>query len=399
MASTLIVYKSDNRVISTSFQDKKLCSLRPEKDNGILTGSIYVGKIMQIVPTINAAFVKVEGEENWYLPLEKCTHPITAQSHADGKLHVGDELLVQIEKEASKNKTVTVVGNYNLTGCYFVIMHGANGIHVSKKITDKEAEAKVRNILELFFSNSARSRKGFGIMLRTNAAFASNEQLTSELTYLMETYDALNKKALNVVPGTKLRDGLPNYLCELRDSYTYDFDRYVTDDISIFTQMKEFLSAFRPEEEKKLELYSDSMVSLPCVYNMEANLSELLGKKVWLKSGAYLVIEQTEAMVVVDVNSGKCTAEKRNKTGFLQVNLEAATEICRQLILRNLSGIIMIDFIDMRSQEEKNQLLEHLRKELRKDRIRSELVEMTKLNLVEVTREKTHRPLAEEFRN
>lgn len=400
MAHTLVVTKDNGKIISASFSGNELVSLHAEAaERTVVPGSIYVGKIMQLLPVVNAAFVKVAGEENWYLPLEKCSAPVGAVSHADGKLHAGDEILVQVEKEAAKKKTVTVIGDFSLTGCNFVLMHGSGGIHVSKKITDKEAEKRVVSLTERLLADLKSEEMKVGVMLRTNSANASDDALAAELTTLFSEYGELLLKAKSSFPGTCLRKGYPNYLCELRDGYADQIERLVTDDSDIYSDMRQYLSAFRPEALGQLSLYENESVSLFRVYNLKARISELLGKKVWLKSGAYLVIEQTEAMVVIDVNSGKGTAAKRSADLFLSVNLEAAKEICRQLRLRSLSGIIMVDFINMKSDSEKTELLNFIRSELKKDRVKSELVEMTKLDLVEITRAKVARPLSEEFRS
>ena len=396
MADKLIVISEDRKIISAGFSDHVLMSLHAEEENReVIPGSIYLGRIMQLLPNVNAAFVKVCDTENWYLPLEKCTCPVGNAVHGDGKLHVGDTVLVQVEREAAKNKTVTVIGDFSLTGCFYVLMHGKSGLHVSKKITDREREAGVRKLTEELLNTLASSGLPIGIMLRTESVNQPDSVLGAELTLLIESYRRLIKKAESSLPGTCLVKAIPGYLKELRDSYSGTVGEYITDNRSIYEEMKAFLTDYRPDEASKLSFYEDPNLSLSKLYGIDTHIRELLGKKVWLKSGAFLVIEQTEAMVVIDVNSGKGTAGRKND--FLSLNTEAAREICRQLILRNLSGIIMIDFISMKTDSERSSLMEFLRRELKKDRVRTELVEMTKLGLVEITRAKTGKPLSEEF--
>ena len=190
--------------------------------------------------------------------------------------------------------------------------------------------------------------------------------------------------------------GHPAYLSALRDGSKASLEMIVTDQEDIFQEVKEYLSTSQPEDLKLLQKYEDGLLPLAKLYRLETVLKEALGKKVWLKSGAYLVIEPTEALSVIDVNTGKYSGKKVVRETILKVNLEAAEEIGRQLMLRNLSGIIIIDFIDMEAEEDKQCLLQKLEEVLFKDPVKTSLIEMTKLNLVEVTRKKIRKPLYEQ---
>ena len=184
-----------------------------------------------------------------------------------------------------------------------------------------------------------------------------------------------------------------SYLTELRDHTSWEYEQIVTDDEMIYHEVEGFLSTYMPEKKEQLTLYQDEAITLHKLYGIETKIQELLQTKVWLNSGAYLVIEQTEAMYVIDVNSGKNIAKKPTDSYILSINLEAAKEIMRQIRLRNLSGIILIDFINMEETSMKEQLMQELKKLARLDRIPTTIVDMTALGLVEITRKKTKRSL------
>lgn len=395
MENRLIVYRERQTVFSAEFRDRTLWELGVcGKEEAVVPGSLYVARVENIIPGIRAAFVRVPGEaENWYLPLEKANRPIVSRTHADGRLRCGDELLVQVEREAGKKKTVTAVADFSLTGCYFVILHGKQGIHHSSKIQDKNF---LQGIVPLVRARMEQNAP-YGVMVRTNAEGADETVLLRELDFLLETYRNLKKQALCRPAGTLLRKGLPAYLCTLRDSYHQSYDELVTDDDELFSEMQAYLRELRPELLPKLRKY-EGECPLKALYRMQTHLSELLSERVWLRSGAYLVIQQTEAMAVIDVNTGKATEQRRGSDGIFRCNLEAAGEIARQLRLRNLSGIILVDFIDMRTEEENRALLAELSRLVEEDRIETRVIDMTRLHLVELTRTKIRKPLAEQLR-
>lgn len=394
MENSIIIYREQGAVFSAEFHEKELYNISVcEHQAKVFTGNIYIARVEKIIPGIKAAFVHVPGEEeNWFLPLNKSTAPISSPKHSDGKLHEGDQILVQVECEAGKNKATTVVGDFSLTGCYFVVMHGKTGIHRSSKIENREFLDWVFPLIREEIGLEAT----YAVMVRTNAEGVSQECLLSELRFLLSEYHRIVSAAENRTPGTLLFCGLPGYLCALRDTYQQSYDKMLTDDPELYKEMKQFLSDFRPELLPALSLY-DGSCPLPTIYNMKANLSGLLSSKVWLKSGAYLVIQQTEAMAVIDVNTGKSTASGKKTEGFLQCNLEAAKEVARQMRLRNLSGIIIVDFIDMKREEDNRKLLTVMEEYVKEDRIKTRVIDMTKLHLVEITRTKTRKPLSEQL--
>ena len=189
------------------------------------------------------------------------------------------------------------------------------------------------------------------------------------------------------------------YLCDIRDGYANALTEIVTDDQTIYAQIKEYLETYQEEDLDKLRLYEDHQITLSALYNIEKRLDEATREHVWLKSGAYLIIQHTEAFNVIDVNTGKAIAgKKKAQETFLKINLEAAREAARQIRLRNLSGIIIIDFIDLLDKKDQEILMRELADLFRKDPVKTTVVDITALNLVEITRKKVRKPLHEQLK-
>ena len=233
------------------------------------------------------------------------------QIHRDGKLHQGDELIVQVEREEGKNKPATVVTDISLTGVYLVLFHGAKDLRFSVKITDADWKKKMRSTVSEWMDGS------FGLMLRTNAYHAEESDIFREFTVLKERYERIVREGLTRVAGTRLLSGLPAYLCDLRDEKTSVPDRILVQDPEIAAEVEAFAESFRPDFRDRLVVRDSSDYPISAEFDMKKRLSELVAKKVWLRSGAYLVIEPTEAMTVIDVNTGKASEGKSVRDGFL----------------------------------------------------------------------------------
>ena len=222
--------------------------------------------------------------------------------------------------------------------------------------------------------------------------------IKKDLLRLQTKYEELIKTAQYRTCFSCLLARPSAYLKRLSDLYTKEVDEILTDDRELFEQMTEYFQENQPEDTVKLRFYEDRLLPMEKLYSLDRHLKEALGERVWLKSGGYLVIQPTEALTVIDVNTGKFTAGKKKEAAFLKLNQEAALEAARQIRLRNLSGIVIIDFINMEETESETQLLRTLDGALRLDPIRTTLVDMTKLSLVEITRMKKERPLHESVR-
>lgn len=357
-----------------------------------LLGSIYIGKVQNIVKNIEAAFIEIERGILCYYSLLKKEEPIYVKEKKGSKLSPGDELLVQVSREAVKTKAPTVTCNLNFPGKYLVLTTGERKLGLSSKLSSEEKE-RLRKIAEPFLSGK------FGVIVRTNASHASEEMLQEE-------FERLSRNCLKVLTMGKHQSCFsrvyqepPAYASAIRNMKKEQLLEIVTDDSKIYETISLYLSEYQPEDLEKLRFYQDEVLSLDCLCGITTAFQSALQERVWLKSGAYLVIQPTEALTVIDVNTGKYVGHKKIRETFLRINLEAATEIARQLRLRNLSGIIVVDFIDMKETEDREKLMDFLEQEIKKDPIKTVLVDMTSLGLVELTRKKVRKPLKEQVKN
>ena len=237
-------------------------------------------------------------------------------------------------------------------------------------------------------------------MARTNCKDASDEKILKEIAFLKQQLENIKKFGVHRAKFNCLYHAPDAYLCDIRDSYDSLLESIITDDDEIFNRIMEFAKIYQPEDIKKIKRWDNADGKLDAVYDVTKTLEHALMPKVWLKNGGYLVIQPTEALVSIDVNTGKAISKKKDvQKTFLKVNLEAATQIAKQLRLRNLSGMILIDFIDMKDADYNKQLMDRLRTEFAKDPVKTILVDMTKLGLVEVTRKKVRKSLYEQIKD
>jgi ribonuclease G len=402
MENKLIITKKDNKIISAFFEGKDMVqvSLNAMEETGIL-GNIYLGKVKNIVKNINAAFIEIADGRMCYYSLDENRYPIMASPTEEEndrrltevKLKIGDELLVQVVKEDVKTKAPVVSSNLSFTGKYAALTYGKVTNGVSSKITDEKERNRLRSISKQF------DHKEYGFILRTNAAYMPEEKILNEMRKLIETYENIRTFGVHKSRFSLVFKTQPNYICDIRDGYAENVDEFVTDDPILFDHMEEYLKQYQPEDLDKLRFYEDTVLSLANLYGINDKLQDAVRPMVWLKSGGTLVIQPTEALTVIDVNTGKAVAGKKKvQETFLKVNREAAKEIAKQIRLRNLSGIIIIDFIDMELAKDKELLMEELSEYFKKDPIKTTLVDMTALGLVEVTRKKVRKPLHEQVR-
>lgn len=366
------------------------CDIEEERS---LIGNIYVGKVKNIVKNIDAAFVEIKKGVLCFLPLSEIEEAIFTNHKVAKKLAAGDELLVQVLKDGVKTKAPVVSANLNFTGRYFVFTtKRKNELGISNKLN-----AEDRKRLQEYIHK--KNTDSFGIIVRTNAKNATEEELDKEYAYLKGVYENVVTYGIHKTAFSLLLEDEAPYIKQLRNIHQEELEEIVTDDKAIYEQAYEFLNAHQPGDMEKLRFYEDESYSLWKLYGLEALLDDATRTRVWLKSGGYLVIEPTEALTVIDVNTGKYDGNKNAEATFLKINQEAAAETAKQLRLRNISGIIIIDFIDMKTEEDKLEVLSTLNQELKKDPIKAALVDMTKLNLAEVTRKKVKKSLREQLGN
>ena len=356
---------------------------------GIL-GNIYVGKVQNIVKNIHAAFIEIADGIMCYYSLDDKAEPVFTNPKKDSVMKIGDEVIVQVSKEGMKTKLPSVSSNLNFTGRYLVLTSQRTELGFSGKL-NKEEKKRIREFLE------GEMPENSGIIVRTNARNAKKEEILEELKNLQTRYETLLKKGHSRVCFSLLEEHMPDYLQILQNVYTQTLDAIVTDDPEVFQVVQNYLNCYG-EYEIPLRFYEDKLLPLSKLYSLESVLERGLQERVWLKSGGFLVIQPTEAFVCIDVNTGKFSGKKEIQETFRKINLEAAKEIAWQLRLRNLSGIILIDFINMENQEDKKELLHTLQAYLNQDPIKGTVVDITPLNIVEVTRKKVRKPLLEEWK-
>lgn len=389
-STRIITYIREDVLADALYEDGRLMelSLIPKGKESLL-GNIYIGKVKNIVKNIQAAFVEIENGVICYLPLEEIKMPIYTKPKKQERLAEGDELLVQVSREAVKTKAPSVTTNLNLTGKYLVMTTGNQTVGFSSKLKGGEKE-RLRALV------SSWQRPMAGLIVRTNAAGAGEEELLKEYERLLKQYEFLTEKAVHRTTFSCVLRSRPAYLASILGSRSERLKEILTDEAELYGQIREFLTDEMPEDSGKLRFYEDHQLSLKALYRMEKDLMEALSEKVWLKSGAYLVIEPTEALTVIDVNTGKYTEGKDKQETIRKINQEAAREITRQLRLRNLSGMILIDFVDMAGKEEPEKLLALMREQLQNDPLKAAAVDMTALGLMELTRKKQKKTLLEQ---
>lgn len=396
MSKKLIITKINNHIVSSVYEDQKMTEVNISDNNSISLHDIYIGRVENIVKNINCAFIEItKGVKCYYSIDDNSSHIFLNRKNSD-KVNIGDLMLVQISKEGIKTKLPSISCDINLPGKYVVLVKNASGIMVSNKIKDKSRSSYIKELLKPLISDT---EENFGYIVRTNAETADEKSIYEEALKLKESFEHIMKIAPFRPAFTQVYSSEPSYFEDIRNVRTDELEAVITDDSELYEALKAHFETSYVDDLKKLKFYDDKLLQLAKLYNIEGSIRNAINKKVWLKSGGYLIIEPTEALTVIDVNTGKFSSNKKVKENtFLKINLEAAEEISRQLKLRNLSGIIIIDFINMQERENRQILWDYLDKIVSMDSVSTKLVDMTRLDLIELTRKKIRRPLHETCR-
>ncbi len=375
--------------LAAAFDEKRMTQIQAEAvSKSSILGNIYIAKVENIAQNIQAAFVDIVKGVSCFLPLEEAKNAVFTKKNGKKDLCIGDELLVEITREKQKNKPASVSANLNFSGKYLILTTGNHLLGISKKLHATERE-RLQALLKDQITDT------FGIVVRTAAKDASDEEILKELEMLTKQCHACLQGAMHRTAFTRLREAPPFYLQFLKNRNLTEVQKITTDIPSVHEVLLQHLQDTK--EAEKLHLYTDTQVSLFALYSLTHELERALHRQVWLPSGAYLVIDPTEALTVIDVNSGKNIKKKSREELVFSVNVEAAHEIARQLILRNISGICIIDFMDMKEKEHREELMHILRMDLKKDKVPATLVDITRLGLVELTRKKVQKSLKEQL--
>ena len=413
MRSELVVDVTPRDMTTALLEDGRLVSLQREtRDISYAVGNIYLAKVKKLMPGLNAAFVNVGHPKDAFLhyldlgsqfntlsqyiktvrenpnkrpaSISKIKNLPETNKHGTvtDVLTQGQELLVQIAKEPISTKGPRLTTEITFTGRFLVLTPFNDRISVSQKIKDHAEKTRLRRLIE------SMKPKNFGIIVRTSAENKRAAELNNELKSLLKAWDDAIAKIQQATPPTLVYEEESRAVGEIRDIFNPDFESIHVNNADVFEQIHDYVNLIAPDRSDIVKLYSDD-VPIFDKFSITKQIKSSFGKTVSIKSGAYIIIESTEALHVIDVNSGnRSRTSTDQESNALNVNLLAADEIARQLRLRDMGGIIVIDFIDMAKSEHRNELYKHMREVMQKDRARHNILPLSKFGLMQITRQR-----------
>jgi len=387
-------------------------------ENRRMVGDIYLGKVARVLPGIKAAFIDIGMKHDAFLHfsdigertqdiqsiigddsdvdeddddevVKQPVNPNSPQSIKNNiemingvpKLSKGQEIIIQITKEPVANKGVRVSSSVSIPGRFCVLLPFDYKIGISKKIMDFRERKRLRNIARSILP------KNFGLIIRTVAKNQPEEALLEDLKYLKKIWEDIETTVKTEKPPSLIYQDLSTTISVIRDLFTNDISKIFIDSRKLYKQIRDYIYLVQPGLTDKVEHFKSSKPIFEA-FKIDEQIKTLLGRKVPMKSGGYLIIEHTEAMVVIDVNSGRYAANKDQELNSLRTDLEASREIARQLRLRDIGGLIVVDFIDLEEEKNRKKILDELRKEFRRDRAKVSVLPMSDFGLVEITRQR-----------
>ncbi len=412
MSNELIISSAQNGSRIALLKDKQLIEFHHEQEgNKFVVGDIYLGMVKKVVPGLNAAFIDIGYEKDAFLhyldlgpqfgSLQKYTKLVRAGKITGGRLdkfHAekdidkhgkiasqltkGQLVPVQVVKEPISTKGPRLSSELSLAGRYLVLVPFSDAVSVSKKISSSEERKRLQRLIQSI------KPQGFGVIIRTVAEGKEVAELDRDLRNLVTTWQEGAARLVNGNTRDKIIGELSKTSSLLRDMLNESFDNIHVDDKKAFEELKTYIHQIAPDKEKILKLYTGKAKIFEH-YGVEKQIKSAFGQTVSIRGGGYLIIEHTEALHVIDVNSGnKSTREENQETTALSVNMEAAKEIARQLRLRDMGGIIVVDFIDMRSIDNKKLIYKTMRDEMEQDRAKHTVLPLSKFGLMQITRER-----------
>ncbi|MDO8527504.1 MAG: Rne/Rng family ribonuclease [Deltaproteobacteria bacterium] len=408
------VARLENGVVSELYIERT-------REQGVV-GNVYKGKVVRVLPGMQAAFIEIglgrtaflhasdvvqemtrfeaeidseeegideEGEEGD--EKEEAEKKPRKFTHRRGQkiedlLKEGKDILVQVEKEPMGTKGARLTSHISLPGRYLVYMPTVNHIGISRRLGDDKERKRLRQLID-------RSRpKGSGFIIRTACIGVSDEEITADMEYLIRTWQEIEQKAASAKSPAVIHSELDVVLRVVRDLFTSDIDRMIIDSDGAWDRVQKFMKDFMPSMKSDITLYNGHEPIFDH-FGIEIEITRALGQKVWLKSGGYIIIEQTEALTAIDVNTGRFVGRRNLEDTILKTNLEAVKEIVYQLRLRNIGGIIILDFIDMERHANRTKVFNSLKEALKNDRARTTITKISDLGLVEMTRKRTREDL------
>ncbi|HEX7099519.1 MAG TPA: Rne/Rng family ribonuclease [Acidimicrobiia bacterium] len=364
---------------------------RPDRTS--MVGNIYLAKVRNVLPGMEASFLDFGAQKNGVLyaadvAYDKKKYP-KGPPRIEESLKEGDEVLVQVVKDPMGAKGARLTGNPSLPGRYLVLVPDSDTNGISRRLPEEE-RTRLRDVIEKV------KPEGFGVIVRTAALHASAEDIAADISRLVKTWEEIKEKAAEGGAPRVIYEEPDLLIRVIREHFTPDFRRMLVEDKAAYEAVVEYLRATAPDLVSKVHLYEDEMPLFER-YHVDDQLRKALERRVYLPSGGHLVIDRTEALTVIDVNTGKFVGSSSLEETVLQNNLEAAEEIGRQLRLRDIGGIIVIDFIDMEKEKNQQLVLRKLKETLAKDKTRTQVFDVSQLGLVEMTRKNVSAGLLEHF--
>lgn len=364
-----------NEKVATLINDYNVVEKYIINNQESLEGNIYIGIIKNIVPGIKAAFVDIGKDKNAFIHFEDLYK-------INNEVKINQKILVQVQKNPIKQKGAKLTTNIKLTGRQIVLMPRTNFITISRKITDEKIKERLKAIVEEYLPSS------LGAIIRTSCVSATEEELKEDIQRLVARWNKIQKE---------IADNINEYPCVIEENNDIikslilgtadnNMNEITTNNANFNKEIKNFLKAYNLDNTVKVKLENDVFNK----YTIQKELQDLEKNKLWLRCGGYIVIDKTEALTAIDVNSGKCVGKDNLEATILKVNTEAAVEIAKQIRLRDIGGIIIIDFIDMKEECSKEKLLNCFEEETKKDRAKVQVEGFSKLNLLELTRKQMY---------
>jgi ribonuclease E len=363
-----------------------------------IKGNIYKGVVQRVEPSLFAAFVEYGGPRPGFLPLDEVRHTYYQEpdsSQGRGKLppgkilRKGQEVIVQVSKEVKGTKGAALTTFISLPGRYLVLMPGYSRTGISRKIEDEQERQKLKDI-----TRELELPEAIGVIVRTAGLSKNKKELQGDADYLVRLWKAIEARAKEVSAQSMIYQESNMVIQSIRDYFTTDTSEVLIDNPEMFKRARDFFKQVIPKHQKVVRLYEDKM-PIFLKYKIEEQIAPLLRRTVPLKSGGSISIDPTEALVAIDVNTGRFTRVKDPEESTYITNLEAADEIARQLRLRDLGGLIVIDFIDMKSQKNRMQVERHLRNAFKNDKANIEITRISQFGLLEMSRERLRTPLVD----
>lgn len=400
MTSEIIINASPEETRVALLESGQLAELYIERKKDVsLVGNIYKGKVVKILPGMQSAFVDIGLEKATFLHVadvyssfdysifgEDIEETIPLHLPIEELLQEGQEVLVQVSKDPIGTKGARVTSYITIPGRYLVLMPGVEDIGISRRIHDEKERARLKELV------SALKPQNIGLIVRTASEGCTEEEIKKDIDFLMHLWENIQSKKDKVSSPRLIYSDFDLAFRSVRDLLGHEVSKLVIDSETEYRRLVEFVNTYFPKLLSKIELYEGDEPIFDA-YGIELEIPKTLQRRVWLKSGGYIVIDQTEALTAIDVNTGKFVGKETLEDTILKTNLEAVKEIAYQIRLRNLGGIIIIDFIDMEKEENRNKLFTALQEAMSKDRVKSTIFQVSELGLIQMTRKRVRESL------